>query len=480
MPYLSTIDFLDMKEYIYLLIYKSIITFGERGFIMFKLNVDLTKDPILKALALFALPMFLSSLFQQFYNTMDTMIVGNYLGDTSLAAIGASGAIYELLVGFGLGVGNGLSIVTARAFGSKDEKQIKRSVAGSIVIGIALTILIMLISNVLLRPLLELLDTPANIIDESYAYISTITTCVGVMFAYNLCAGMLRAIGNSVMPLVFLIISSFLNIGLDILFITEFDMGIRGAAVATVIAQAISCVLCVLYIFKKTHVLVPKKEHFKYESSLYKELAGQGFSMGFMMSIVSTGTVILQGAINGFGYLVIAGHVTARKLNSFCMMPILAFGMAISTFVSQNKGANQPDRIYKGVKIANLFGLAMTIVMTVFLYFAAPTLVKILSGSSEAVVIENGAKYLMINAPFYAVLCVLLNLRNALQGLGRKIIPLVSSVIELVGKIVFVKLFIPILGYFGVIICEPVIWCCMAIQLCFAFYRDPYLTACKK
>ena len=446
---------------------------------MFKMQVDLTKDNITKALFIFAIPIFISSLFQQFYNTMDTMIVGNCLGDTSLAAIGACGAIFELLIGFALGVGNGLSIVTARSYGSKDEKLLKKSVAGSLVIGLLLTLAIMILSQLALYPLLKILNTPANIIDESYSYISFIVMFVGVMFAYNLGAGILRAIGNSFMPLVFLIISSFLNIGLDLLFIAKFNMGIRGAAIATVLSQGISALLCLIYILKKCPILIPTKEDFKYDKDLYFELMGQGFSMGFMMSIVSTGTVILQRAINGLGYLIIAGHTTARKLNSFCMMPATSFGMALSTFVSQNKGANQPERIKQGVKIANKISIAWSAIIFIILLFVAKPLVTLLSGSSEPEVINNGSLYLIINAPFYSVLGILLNLRNSLQGLGRKIIPLVSSVIEFVGKIIFVILFIPLLDYLGVILCEPVIWCCMCLQLWFAFYKDPYIKTKK-
>ena len=447
---------------------------------MFKLQVDLTKDNIIKALLTFALPIFFSNLFQQFYNTMDTMIVGHFLGEKSLAAIGASAAIYELLVGFALGVGNGLSIVCARAYGSQNQKLLKRSVAASLLIGAGLTIIIMLLATFLMKPLLLLLNTPNNIINEAYLYIMIISLFVGVMFAYNLCAGLLRAIGNSFIPLVFLIVSSLLNVGLDVLFIAKFKMGIEGAAIATVIAEGISCFLCLIYIYHKTKILVPQKTHFKYDGALFKELMGQGFSMGLMMSIVSTGTVILQSAINNFGYLIIAGHTTARKLSSFCTMPASSLAMALATFVSQNRGANLPKRIYQGVKIANILSLVLGVLMSVFLYFMAPFLVSLLSGSSEKVVIENGARYLIINAPFYGILGILLNLRNSLQGLGRKVIPLVSSVIEFVGKIVFVWLFIPILGYFGVIICEPVIWCCMCLQLWWAFYHDPYLVSSKR
>lgn len=442
---------------------------------MFHLKVDLLKDNILKALLIFALPILIANIFQQLYNTMDTMIVGNFLGDTSLAAISACGAVYELLIGFALGVGNGLSIVTARSYGANDEQLIKKSVAGSIVIGIGLTLVIMLISVIFLYPLLTLLHTPANIIDEAYSYISVVTIFVGVMFAYNLCAGLLRAIGNSVMPLVFLIISSIINVILDLLFITQFQMGVQGAAIATVIAQGISVFLCMIYIYQKTPILIPQKQHFAFDQELYKELLGQGFSMGFMMSIVSAGTVILQSSINGFGYLIIAGHGTARKLNSFCMMPAGTVGLALSTFVSQNKGANQKQRILDGVKLGNLIACGWGIIITVILFFLAPILVQFISGSTEPTVIDNASLYLRINAPFYAVLGILLNLRNSLQGLGMKIIPLVSSVIECLGKVIFVALFIPILGYFGVIICEPVIWCCMCLQLAYSFYHNPYI-----
>ncbi|MGN0143717.1 MAG: MATE family efflux transporter [Clostridium sp.] len=443
------------------------------------LKVDLLKGSIFKSLIIFAIPILISNIFQQLYNTMDTLIVGNFLKEESLAAMGACTAIYDLLVGFALGIGSGLSIVTARSYGSNDEKLLKKSVAASIVIGICITILIMIISALFLLPLLKLLHTPEEIINESYSYISTLTLFVGVMFAYNLLSGLLRAIGNSVMPLIFLIISSVINIVLDIMFITQFHMGIFGAAVATVAAQGISAVLCFIYIYKKNPILIPSKKDFAFDAELYSELLGQGFSMGFMLSIVSMGTVILQTSINSLGYLIIAGHTAARKLSSLCTMPIATISVSLSTFVSQNKGADQGERIRKGVRYGNIIALIWTIIISLILLFAAESLIKILSGSNEAVVIENGAKYLIINAPFYCVLGVLLNLRNSLQGIGKKVVPLVSSIIELVGKIIFVIIFIPYLHYFGVIICEPVIWCFMCLQLIYAFYSDPYIKKCK-
>lgn len=439
------------------------------------LKADLLKGNILKSLLIFALPLMLANFFQQLYNTVDTVIVGNFLGDDSLAAIGSTSAVYELLVGFALGVGNGMSIVAARFFGMNDRERLKQSVAGSIVIGIFLTAAIMFISYVGLYPLLKLLDTPSDIIDEAYSYISFVTMFVGVMFVYNLCAGMLRAVGDSVTPLVFLIFSSVLNIFLDIFFIKCVGIGILGAAVATVISQGVSAVLCIIFLLKRCRMLIPGREHFKSEAWIYKELAGQGFSMGFMMCIVSLGTVILQYSVNGLGKLIIAGHTAARKLSYFCMMPPNTLGLAFSTFVSQNYGAGNRERIRNGIKTVNLLSLGYAVVITIFIWFTAPLIIKLISGSSEPDVINTGALYIRMNVPFYPIVGIVFNLRNALQGLGRKVIPLAASIIECIGKIIFVALLNPVMGYWGVIICEPVIWAAMALQLAFAIKRDPYM-----
>ena len=301
----------------------------------FSMNVDLMHGPIFKNLLLFMLPIFISNLFQQLYNTVDTMIVGNVLGDTALAAIGSCGSIYELLVGFGLGIGNGLAIVAARSYGAQDHDLLKKTVAGSLVIGLVASLCITLAGVLGLHPLLLMLDTPAEILDDAYRYILTIDLGVLVMFAYNLCAGLLRAIGNSVMPLVFLLISSGLNVVLDLLFIARMGMGVQGAAVATVISQGVSVVLCILYIFLRVKILLPEKQHFRVGSHLYWELFSQSISMGLMSSIVSAGSVVLQYGINDLGTLVIAGHTAARKLFSFTTMPVMAMASACSTFVPE-------------------------------------------------------------------------------------------------------------------------------------------------
>ena len=446
----------------------------------FNQNVDLMNGPILKSLLVFMLPILVSSLFQQMYNTVDTMIVGNVLGDTALAAIGACGAIYELLVGFGLGIGNGLAIVAARSYGAGDDDLLKRTVAGSLVIGLITSLVITLVGAVGLRPLLVLLDTPAEILEDAYRYIIIVDYGVFVMFAYNLCSGLLRAIGNSFMPLVFLIFSSVLNVVLDLWFIAGLGMGVAGAGVATVISQGVSVVLCVLYVFRSAKLLLPEKKHFEVGSHLYLELFSQSISMGLMSSIVSAGSVVLQYGINGLGTLVIAGHTAARKLFAFTDMPLTAMASACSTFVSQNYGANHPDRVRKGMRLIYLYSVFIAVAAILLMSVGAEWMVKLVSGSSETVVLENGARYLRWNAPFYSVLGVLLSTRYALQSMGQKVLPLLSSIIEFCGKIIFVLVFIPRFAYNAVILCEPIIWCFMALELVTVYLHSSFVFLKKK
>ena len=445
-----------------------------------KTTVDLLHGPILRSMLIFTLPILFSGIFQQLYNTVDTVIIGYTLGDEALAAMGAATAIYDLVIGFALGIGNGLAIVTARSFGSGDGEQLKRSVAASVVIGICITAVMTVVARFILYPFLEILNTPVEIIDQAYAYISTIILFIGVMFAYNLCAGLLNAIGNSVMPLVFLVFSSLLNIVLDLFFIVQLHMGVRGAALATVIAQAVSVFACLIYIGKRAKILVPQRKHFVWDKALYQEMLAQGFSMAFMSAIVHAGSAILQSGINSLGYLVIAGHVAARKIFMFLMMPYMAISQTVSTFVAQNYGAGQMGRIRRAVKQAYLCGAVLTAGITLITIPLASLMVRLLSGSTEQVVIENGALYLQVVAPCLMILTFLNPSRFGLQSIGNKILPVVSSVIELIGKYLFVLLLIPRFQYMAVIFCEPVIWFCMDVELLIAFWRNPQVVAGKQ
>lgn len=444
-----------------------------------KMQVNFLDGKILPALIRFAIPVFFSLVFQQLYNTVDTIIIGHTLGETSLAAMGSASAVYDLFLGFTNGMGSGLAIVTARSFGTGDHKQLKKTTAAALVIALVTSLLVTSIAYVSLNPFLRFLKTEETVFPEAYAYVSTIVLFFVVSLAYNLCSGLMRAIGNSVMPLIFLMISSISNIGLDLLFIVVFKMGIRGAAIATVIAQVISVICCIIYILKKVPLLIPEKEHFKFDPVLYKEMVSQGISMGLMTCIVQSGTAILQSGINSLGYLVVAGHVAARKLFSVFMMFSIGMMQAMNTFVSQNFGANQADRIRKGMKIAYIYNLLLFSVLGILVTFIAPTMIRLISGSDETVILQNGTRYLRFVVPCMAILGLLNATRTALQAIGQKILPIISSVMELIGKILFVIFFIPKFGYNAVIVCEPIMWVLMDIELLLAFWLNPYIRKTK-
>ena len=443
-------------------------------------SVDLLHGPILKNLIIFMIPIFISNAFQQLYNAVDTALVGNVLGEQSLAAVGACSSVFEMLVGFSMSLANGFALVISRSYGSGDKEKMKKSIAGSLVIGLATTVFITILSFFVLGPLLKLINTPDEIYDQAFSYIRVIGMFVIVMFAYNLFSGILRSIGNSVMPLVFLIISSLLNIFLDYAFMAWFGWGVAGAAIATVISQGVSAVLCFIYILVRQRELIPQKSDFQVGKELYKDLAGQGYSMAFMGSIVSIGSIILQSGINSLGTDIIAGHVAARKIYAVCNLPFTSMGVAISTFIGQNRGADQGKRILQAMKDAYIFDFVFAAVVSVFLWITAPSLIHLISGSTNHVILSNGSRYLYIVGPFYAVLGVLMQTRFALQALGSKLLPLVSSVIECVGKILFTFFLIPKFGYNAVIWCEPLIWCVMTAQLLWAYETNDYVRKVKK
>lgn len=433
-------------------------------------SIDLLSSPIVSSLLTFALPILISNALQQFYNAADTTIVGNFLGFNSLAAIGATSAIYELIVGFAIGIANGMGIVVARHFGAGDIEKIKKAVAGSIVIGSVLSLAVMLVGGVWLYGLLRLVHIPENIIDKAYSYIYIIMIFFFLTFFYNWSASMLRAIGNSLTPLLILLVTSVINIGLDILFITRFNSGIKGAAIATVISQAISALLCIVYMYIKADILIPKLKHFKYNYYVYADLSTQGFAMGFMSSIVSIGTVILQTAVNGMGVTIIAAQTTGRRIMFFLMMPMSSLATALTTFVSQNFGAGNKSRIKSAVKYANIINTIWSIISVVFVYTLSIPLIRFISGSYDKELIANAKLYIAMAAPFFWALGILFNLRNALQGMDRKIEPLISSCIELICKIAFVLFVIPRVAYMGVVLTEPIIWVVMVLQLAYSFY----------
>ena len=438
-------------------------------------SVDLLHGSIMKSLLIFMLPVFLSNIFQQFYNVADTALVGNYLGENALAAVGSVSSIFEFLVFFSQSLGVGLSIVVGREFGKGDNERLKQAVAGSIVVGSVVCIILTLLMILGMRSFLGLIHTPEGVLQDAYAYIKVIGSFIIVMFIYNLCSGILRAIGNSVMPLIFLIFSSVMNIVLDIVMLSIFRMGVVGTAIATVAAQGISSVLCIIYISSCVTLIIPEKKHFRYERDLYTELASQGIAMAGMGSIVNIGSIILQTGINSLGPVVIAGHVAARKIFFILLTFSMSMSTAIANFVSQNKGANNRERIIEAIRESHIFNFITTIIMIISMQFFARTLVGLISGSGNETILQNGANYLRFCTFFFVPLLEIQVLRNSLQSMGSRIIPIISSVIELFGKILFTIFLIPRFGYSAVIACEPLIWIVMATQLIYSFYHDPYI-----
>ena len=445
-----------------------------------KSTVDLIHGPILPSLLSFAFPILLSNIFQQLYNTADILIVGRFLGPDSLAAVGATTAIFDLIIGFALGVGNGMGVVIARYYGARNFSKIKEAVAATWILGALLSVIVMAIGFVGLYPLLQYLETPAEILPQSYDYISMIVSCVGVSFAYNLFAGLLRSVGDSLAALGFLVFSALVNVVLDLYFITQLQLGVQSAGLATIISQGLSALLCFFYIRRSVPELLPSLKHFKWDKALYVDLLEQGLAMGMMGSIVSVGSVILQSSVNSFGAVIISAQTAARRIMAFALLPMTSISASITTFTSQNYGAKRPDRIVQGLRISSRLSMSWAAFVCIFLFFASPALVSFLASSTDSYLVENGTLYLRISSTFYPILSLLLIYRNCLQGLGQKLLPLVSSFIELIGKIAFVAWIIPWSGYLGVIFCEPLIWLAMTIQLYFSLFKHPWIKKGKK
>lgn len=434
---------------------------------------DLTKGNPLKLIILFALPVFLGNVFQLLYSLIDTKIVGETLGDVSLAAVGATNPINTLIVGFLIGITNGFAVVVARYFGAKDFNNLKKSVASSLSLGIITAVILTFVSVVFLMPLLRILNTPDNVKYQSYDYIKIIFLGMIISMLYNVCASVLRAIGDTVTPLMFLIFSAIINIFLDYLFILNFGLGVKGAAYATVLSQLISVIMCFIYIIKRYPELHLKRSDFKFSKDIVKELYKSGCSMGFMMSIVSLGTVALQGSINTFGTNIIVAHTAARKITEMFMIMFSVFGTTMATYCGQNLGAGKIKRINEGIKIVIFITWVWSLLMILITYLFAPKLIRFITGSTNTEVIYNATLYLKIDTLFYFVPAMISIFRNSMQGIGDHSTPIISSLIELVGKFLIAILLAPAIGYTGIILAEPIVWNLMVIPLIIKLKNNP-------
>ncbi len=427
-------------------------------------------NPI-KLILAFAIPLFIGNIFQQIYNITDTIIIGHNLGDLAIASIGATGSIYSLLINFASGLNHGYGIIVSQSFGAKNQEKLKGAVATMIILNTVVTVLLTIISLIFLRPLMELMNTPESIFEDAYTYISIILGGMLVTIAYNMFAGILRAVGNSKTPLYFLIFSCVINIILDLLFIVVFRWGIGGAAIATIIAQGISALLCGFYVFRKYRELLPSRKDFKLEMPLVMEMSASGLTMALMLCVVDIGTLIYQSAINGLGEILIVSHTTGRKIVSIFTMPLGSIAAANSTFVSQNWGAGKKDRIRIALKQVIALTVVLSIGFCLILFLTGGIIVQLMTGTSNSEIISNAELSIRLHSICYPSLGMLLIYRSTLQAVGYKIIPITSSIFELGIKIIAGIWLIPMFGYLVVCLTEPVIWTVCAIFLFFAYMK---------
>ncbi len=433
-------------------------------------TLDMTEGKPVRLILKFAVPLFIGMLFQQVYNITDTMIVGYGLGENAVAAVGATSALYSVLINFANGLNNGYGIIISQAFGGRNWKKLRQGFAAMVILDVGITLILTLVSLILLKPLLFWLETPAEIFQQAHQYIAIILAGMITTIAYNMGAGFLRAVGNSRIPLYFLVISCGLNILMDLLFVMVFQMGVKGAAAATVIAQGISACLCLGYITKKYREFLPQKQEWRLSPGLTWEMLSTGLSMGLMLSVFSIGSVFLQKAVNLLDSAIITANTASRKVYELWMMPLATMSTANATFAGQNYGAKKLDRIYLAMRQVIGMELIWSAVSVIIALLTGRILVQILIGTSDPFIIDNAVLNLRICTLFFFPLGALLVLRNTMQPMGYKISPVISSGIELGLKVLFAYAVVPKIGYLGVVITEPIIWVVCAVYLACVFW----------
>lgn len=429
------------------------------------MNIELTKGNIIKGILLFALPIYIGQLFSMLYGVIDTRIVGSILGEASLASVSATSSLSELIIEFENGVSCGFGIILAMLIGAGNNEKLKKNIAASFWMITVLSVIISFFCILFINPILKFMNVEEQIIDDAREYIIIILIGIVFLAIYNLIVAVLRSMGDSVTPLVFLIISNVLNIILDVMFVKLLNFGVSGAAWATAITQIICCVGCLFYFVCTQKELRFKFEDFSFDRGVIISLLKNGMSMGCMLSFVLLGSLVLQTAINELGTDIIVAHTAARRVTILCLIPFFSIGAAMSTFCGQNKGAKKTERIREGVKKSIIISACWWLMSTVVVFIFSAKMITAITASDSKVIIENAVRYLKINSVLFILPAVICILRNSLQGLGDTRTPLVSSFIELFGKIIITYTLVATLGYFGVIIAEPIVWAMMVIPL---------------
>ena len=422
---------------------------------------DLTKGKPSTLILSFALPVFLGNLLQLTYSLADIRIVGSFLKEDALAAVGATSPLSGLIIGFLMGLANGFAIVTAQKFGAGSREEVRKSFALSLVMGSVISLILIV---------------PDHLTGTARQYIFIIIAGMLATFLYDTCAASLRALGDTVTPLVILAVSVTLNIAGDLFFILVVKAGVQGAAVATVLSQTLAFLICWFYMIRRYEILRLKKEDFfGLERNMMKNMLSAGLSMGLVSSLVNLGTLALQTSINRLGRDIIVAHTAARKITEMFMIMFGVFGQTMAIFCGQNAGAGRMDRVRQGIGLAVLYTCIWSVMTVIFSFTIGKQLIYLVTGSHNETVIRNAANYLKFDTIFYFVTAVISVLRNAMQGLGETVIPLASSALEMIGKVVIAVTLVPLLGYTGVIVAEPIVWIIMVIPLIVKILKMPEL-----
>ena len=433
-------------------------------------DLNLTVGSPFKLIIAFAIPMIIGNIFQQLYNFVDTMIVGKILGVDALAGVGATGSISFLIVGFCIGMCSGFAIPVAQMYGAKNYAGLRKYFANSLYLAIGFSVVITVIVSLLCRQILTLMRTPTDCIEYSYVYILTIFIGIPITFLYNILAGVIRSIGDSRTPLIFLIISTFINVGLDYLFIAGFDWGVFGAALATLASQLMSGIMCIIVIVKRFTILHVSGDEWKPDGKYMGKLVAMGLPMGLQYSITAIGSVILQGSVNILGPLAVAAATAASKVNMLFLCLIDALGASMATYGGQNLGAGKVDRIKRGTRDAVIIGISYSIVAFIAVYFVRVPLIKMFVNDPAQDMIDMASKHILITTGCLTLLVFVNVLRFLIQGVGYSNFAICAGVLEMIARTVAGIVFIPAWGFLGACVASPFAWLLADMFLVPAFF----------
>lgn len=422
------------------------------------LQKDMTTGSPGKIIFEFTLPVFIGNVFQQFYNMADTVIVGKFVGTGALAAVGSTGTIMFLILGFVMGMTAGFTVLTAQKFGAGDMKAMRQTVASATILSTLMSVLLTVVSMAFMKPLLRFMKTPEDIFQDAYVYIMIICAGIFAQMLYNLLSSILRALGNSKVPLYFLILAALLNIVLDLVFIIVCKMGTAGAAWATVTAQGISGVLCLVYIVKKVSVLHLKRDDFRFKSYLIWNQLRVGFPMALQYSITAIGSMMVQTSLNLLGSVQVAAFTAAGKVEQIANQAYVAMGTTMATYSAQNIGAGKVKRIHQGFRSVTMMGCVYSAVIGLLIAFFGKYMTYVFVSDNVNTIMQSVDIYLKCVVMFFVPLMIVNVYRNGIQGMGYGLMPMMAGVAELIGRGVVAVVAAGRKSYVGVCLASPAAW----------------------